>query len=158
MLPLDFTEMNNMRGRILAVMTMVGLCLAACKPATAYPGTLQDFAVACAGFNKGQQVAVEGYLRLPDTLTSTSSVELRLYRDLGFHGRPIGVPLLFGDAPNEARRITASYRDQDLIVHLADGSTVPFRTKVRVSGRMHIPVAPSDFMCELENPYIEKAK
>ncbi len=147
-----------MRERILVLMALISLCLTACTPGTPYPGTLQDFAVACAGFNEGQQVAVEGYLRLPDTLTSTSSVELRLYRDLSFHGRPIGVPMLFGDGPDQARRITASYRDQDLVVHLADGTTVPFRTRVRVSGRMHIPVAPSDFMCELENPYIEKAK
>ncbi len=114
--------------------------------------------MACARFNEGQQIAVEGYLRLPDTLTSTTSVELRLYRDVGFHGRTIGVPVLFGDGPDQAQEITASFSDQDLIVHLADGSPVPFRTRVRVSGRMHIPVGPSNFLCELENPYIEKAK
>ncbi len=134
------------------------MCIAACTPGTAYPGALQDFASACGKFNEGQQIAVEGYLRLPDTLINKSSVELRLYQDLGFRSRPIGVIMLFGDGPNEATRITSPYHDEDLKVHLADGTVVPFRTRLRVSGRMSIPVSPSDFRCVLENPYVERAK
>ncbi len=147
-----------MRVRILVVMALVCLCASACVSGTPYAGPLQDFSSACAPYNEGQQISVDGYLRLPDTLTSTSSVELRLYRDAGFHGRPIGVPVLFGDGPNEARRITTSFHDQDLIVHLANDAAVPFRTRVRVSGRMHIPIGPASFACELENPYVELAK
>ncbi len=147
-----------MREQIFVVMAVVSLWASACTPGTAYPGALQDFSSACAKYNEGEQIAVDGYLRLPDTLTSTSSVELRLYRDVGFHGRPIGVPMLFGNGPNEAHQITTSFHDRDLIVRLADGVTVPFGTRVRVSGRMHIPIGPTSFSCELENPYVELAK
>ncbi len=147
-----------MRVRILFVIVLASVCLTACNPGTAYPGTLQDFSAACDKANEGQQIAVEGYLRLPDTLTSTSSVELRLYRDLSFEGRAIGVPMRFGNEPNEATPIVSAYRDQDLKVRLADGVIVPFRTRVRVSGKMVIPLAPSNFRCELENPYVEQAK
>lgn len=147
-----------MRAAIFAVVVSASICMAACTSQTAYPGTLQDFASACGKFNEGQQIAVEGYLRLPDTLISRSSVELRLYRDLGFRSRPIGVIMAFGDGPNEAARIVAPYHDQDLKVHLADGLLVPFRTRVRVSGKMAIPIGPSNFGCVLENPYVERAK
>ncbi len=147
-----------MRERILVVIMLASLCLSGCAPGTSYPGALQDFSTACDKANEGRQIAVEGYLRLPDTLTSTSSVELRLYRDTGFHGVPIGVPMRFGDAPNEAAKIVTAYRDQDLKVYLANGTVVPFETKVRVSGKMVIPLAPSNFRCELENPYVEQVK
>ena len=139
-------------------MALMGIRITACTPRRSYPGVLQDFPSACEKYNESHQIAVEGYLRLPDTLTSTTSVELRLYRDLRFQGRPIGVPMLFGDSPNEAHKIVTSFRDEDLKVHLADGAVVPFRTRVRVSGRMHIPVGPTNFSCELEDPYVEEAK
>jgi hypothetical protein len=147
-----------MREKVLVVIALLSVAIAGCTTGTAYPGVLQNFASACDKVNEGQQIAVEGYLRLPDTVTSTSSVRLRLYPDLSFHGSAIGVLMRFGEGPDEARRIVTAYRDEDLKVHLADGTVVPFRTKVRVSGRMRIPLGPSRVMCELDNPYVEKAK
>ncbi len=147
-----------MRAAVLASIVLASVWVAGCTPGTAYPGSLQDFASACDKFNEGQQIAVEGYLRLPDTLVSKSSVELRLYRDLSFQGRRIGVIMLFGNGPNEVTLITSPYHDEDLKVHLADGSVVPFRTRLRVSGKMAIPAGPSGFRCVLENPYVERAK
>ena len=125
---------------------------------TTYPGITQDFAHACDKPNEGQQIAVVGYLRLPDTLDGGSSVVLRLYRDPAFTGRPIGVTMLFGDDANQAMKITSAYHDYDLKVHLADGSLVPFLTRVRVSGRVYYPITSQDFDCGLNNPYVEAAK
>jgi hypothetical protein len=133
------------------------LALPACVPATAGPGTPQSFAFACAKPNEGRQIAVEGYLRLPPSLDNTKSVMLRLYPDPSFKGTPVGVPLLFGDKGNEARKISSSYHDEDLRVYLADGIAVPFGTRVLVSGRMYFPVTPQDYDCALRNPYVEAA-
>lgn len=147
-----------MRSEIFVVITLMALRLTSCSPRPARPGVLQDFDSACDKPNEGQQIAVEGYLRLPDTLTSTYSVELRLYRDPTFSGKPIGVTMRFGNAPNEANQIKSAYTDNDLKVRLANGTAVPFRTRVRVSGRMYYPLVPQDFECGLENPYVEPAK
>lgn len=134
------------------------LCLVACAPASAGAGELQAFAHACDKANDGKRIAVEGYLRLPDSLTGGGNVELRLYRDLSFTGKPIGVNMRFGDGANQTRNINAPYHDDDLKVHLADGTLVPFGTKLRVSGRMDLPVVQQDFDCELQNVYVEQAK
>ena len=147
-----------MRPWTMLVLVCALLALPACVPATAGPGTPQAFAFACAKTNEGRQIAVEGYLRLPRSLDSTKSVMLRLYPDPSFKGAPVGVPVLFGDRPNEARKISSAYHDEDLRVHLADGSTVPFGTRVRVSGRMYFPVTPEDYDCALQTPYVEAAK
>jgi hypothetical protein len=144
-----------MRATPLFVVVFVAGWLVACVPETAQPGALQAFATACDKPNEGLRIAVDGYLRLPDTLDSTDRVVLRLYMDLSFTGKPIGVTMKFGDGPNEARRITSSFRDEDLKVRMANGEVVPFRTRVRVSGKMYFPIVPQDFDCGLDNPYVE---
>ena len=147
-----------MRPWILSVLVFVALSIIACDPSAPRPGPLQDFATACDRPNEGQTIAVEGYLRLPDSLMGSDSVDLLLYPNPEFTGEPVGVTMLFGDGPNRAENITSSYHDSDLKVHLADGRLVPFGTRVRVSGRMSYPVVPRDFACALENPYVEVAK
>ena len=148
-----------MRPSTLLVLAWIAACLCACgAPAVPAPGTPQAFAFACTKPNEGQLIAVEGYLRLPAALDSTKSVMLRLYPDPSLKGRPIGVEMPFGDGANEARRINSSYRDNDLKVRLANGTVVPFGTRVRVSGRMYIPVQPQTYECALQDPYVEAAK
>ncbi len=147
-----------MRPRTFAATILTALALAACVPTYAHAGALQDFSQACDKPNEGQWIAVEGYLRLPDLVTDNRFLDLNLYPDLTFRGKPIGVQMRFGNGPNEAELITSSYRDEDLKVHLADGTVVPFRTKVRVSGKMFFPIEPKNFDCELENPYVEETK
>ncbi len=144
--------------RTLLVSLLGATCLAACVPALPAIGTPQPFDHVCDKPNEGQLIAVEGYLRLPDALTGGDSVELLLYRDLSFAGKPIGVSTRFGEKGNQARKISAPYHDDDLKVHLADGTLVPFGTKLRVSGRMHVPVISQAFDCELQNVYVEQAK
>jgi hypothetical protein len=147
-----------MRPSTLLVLGWIGLCLGTCTPAVPAPGTPQPFSFACEKPNEGQLIAVEGYLRLPASLDSARNVMLRLYPDPSFQGSPLGVLMQFGDGANEAHKISSSYRDQDLKVRLADGTVVPFGQRVRVSGRMYLPVQAQDYPCALQNPYVEIAK
>ena len=142
----------------LLVVVSTALCLSACTPQTAGPGTPQAFTFACARPNEGKRIAVEGYLRLPPSVASSQGVMLLLYPDPSLKGRPIGVMMRFGDKPNEAHKIISAYHDSDLKVHLADGTTVPFGTRVRVSGRMQLPVVPQAYDCDLRDPYVEAAQ
>lgn len=144
-----------MRGRLALLAFLTALCISACVPATAGPGIFQRFANACEKSNEGQRIALDGYLRLPDTVDNSRSVELGLYPDLTFSGKPVGVMMLFGNGPNQAQKIPAAYHDDDLKVRLADGRVVPFGTRVRVSGRMYYPIVHRDFACILENPYVQ---
>ncbi len=132
-------------------------CLGACAPVIAAPGTPEAFTFACDKSNEGQLISMEGYLRLPPSLNSTRTVTLDLYPDPSFKGTPIGVVMQFGDGPNEAHKISSSYHDSDLTVHLADGTPVPFGTRVRVSGWMQIPLEHEDYACILQDPYVEPA-
>ncbi len=147
-----------MRPWVLFVLALTAYMIVACASRSPQPGALQTFTAACDKPNEGQRIAVEGYLRLPDSFSGTDSVELRLYSDTSFVGQPIGVTMPFGNGPNRAEMITGSYRDDDLKVHLADGQLIPFGAKVRVSGRMYYPIIAQDFPCALENLYLEAAK
>ncbi|HEX8990407.1 MAG TPA: hypothetical protein VF784_01900 [Anaerolineales bacterium] len=142
----------------LSVLLLLALSISGCAPGIARPGELQSFSTACDKPNEGVNIAVEGYLRLPDSFSSSRTIELRLYSDLNFSGKPIGVTMQFGNGPNQVRPITSSYRDEDLHVYLADGTGIPFRTKVRVSGIVVYPVLRQDFECGLEQVYVERAK
>ncbi len=147
-----------MRAWTLSVLLLLALSIGGCASSTARPGELQSFSTACDKPNEGVNIAVEGYLRLPDSFSGSRTIELRLYSDPSFSGKPIGVTLQFGNGPNQVRPITSSYRDEDLQVHLADGTGIPFRTRVRVSGVVIYPAFPQDFECSLENVYVERAK
>ncbi len=142
---------------LLLILAGLSLGLAGCVHAPAAPGTPQPFLSACDASNEGQLIAVEGYLRLPPALDSSKSVMLRLYPDPSFQGRPVGVQMRFGDGPNEAQKISSSYHDNDLKVHLADGQAIPFGKRVRVSGRVFFPLQPQDYACALQGPYVEPA-
>ena len=142
----------------LLVPLLSALAIIACVPASPQPGEFQSFAGACDKPNEGQLIAVEGFLRLPDSFEGLDTVILRLYPDASFTGKPIGATIYFGSGPNQAELITGSYRDPDLKVHLSNGQLVPFGTKLRVSGRMYYPVVAQDFTCGLQNLYLEAAK
>jgi hypothetical protein len=51
--------------------------------------------------------------------------------------------------------VPSSYADDDLQVHLADGQTVGYGTRVKVSGTVYFPMVAQDFPCGLENPLVE---
>jgi hypothetical protein len=147
----------------MAPRCFIGLCLvafafAACSQPAPTVGEDQTFATACDRANDGQRIAVQGYLRLPDSFSGDQSVVLRLYDSAAFAGTPIGVQIRFGSQANQIEPVPTSYRDDDLQVHLADGQVVGFGTQVKVSGQVYFPVVGQDFECGLENPLVELAE
>ncbi|MGH9941840.1 MAG: hypothetical protein ACRD9R_05690 [Pyrinomonadaceae bacterium] len=150
-----------MRLRQLIALSLVALALAACGSGNAGPptvGEVKDFTAVCDKANEGKRVAVDGYLRFPDSFTGDQSVVLRLYRAGDFAGTPIGVQIKIGTQANQTERAPKQYTDNDLKVHLADGQVVGVGTKVRVSGSVYFPIVAQNFPCALENPLVELAK
>jgi hypothetical protein len=117
------------------------------------------FAAVCDAGNKGKRVAVDGYLRFPDSFSGDLSVVLRLYQNADGSGTPIGVQTRFGELTNQVEMVSDQYTDENLKVHITNGQDVGFDTRVRVSGTMYVPgsSATVEFACGLENPLIEKA-
>jgi hypothetical protein len=145
--------------RILTIsLSLLVFILAACSEGPPTVGEAKAFTTACDKANDGQRIAVEGYLRLPDSFTGEQSVVLRLYEAADLGGSPIGVQTRFGSEANQVEIVPDQYSDDDLNVHLADGQLAKFGTKVKVSGKVYYPLVGQDFDCGLENPLIELAK
>ncbi len=144
--------------RLLIPLSLVVFALAGCGEAAPTVGEAKEFAAACEKTNDGQRVAVDGYLRLPDSFTGDESVVLRLYETDDFAGTPIGVQIKFGTQANQVELVPDEYRDSDLKVHLADGQVAEFGTRVKVSGKVYFPLVDQDFECGLENPLVELAQ
>ncbi len=143
--------------RLLLVLMVILLTLAACGSEPPTAATEVDFASACDEANEGNRVAVQGYLRLPDSFTGEESVVLRLFEGNDFSGTPIGATAKLGNEANQAEQVPTSYTDNDLKVHLADGQVTTYGTKVKVSGEVYYPLVDQDFECGLQNLYIEAA-
>lgn len=142
--------------RFLLLISLVPFWLAACSgEAIPASGPIQEFSSVCDKTNDGKVIAVEGYLRFPDSFTGDQSVVLRLYQTSDFTGTPIGVTVELGSKPNQLEPVSDQYTDNDLKVHLADGTIAPFGTKVKVSGKMYYPLVEQVFDCALDNPYVE---
>lgn len=146
-----------MRLRIFLTFSLAAVVLAACSDTAPTVGDATEFASVCEKANDGKRVAVAGYLRLPDSFTGEDSVVLRLYATDDFDGPPIGVQIRFGTEANQVEPVPNEYRDDDLKVHLSDGSLAEFGTQVNVSGKVYFPLVDQDFECSLENPLVELA-
>ena len=133
------------------------LLLFGCSDEPPAPAAEQPFASICTPANKGQRVAVRGYLRLPDSNSGDFSIVLRLFETPAFTGPPIGATMRFGTEPHHLDVVPTSYTDNDLRVHLADGTIAGYGVPVRVSGTMYEPLVGQDFACALENLYVEAA-
>jgi hypothetical protein len=150
-----------MARHVRIILVLLALALTACSeeaPAPPTAGEPKEFAAVCDKANDGQRVTTTGYLRFPDSFTGDMSVVLRLYETDAFEGTPIGVQTRFGTLANQVEMVQDQYTDADLEVHLADGSTVTYGTKVEVSGKVYYPVVSQDFTCGLENPLVEPAE
>ena len=147
-----------MRFQWLLIYLVIMLAVSACGgDETPTVGTNVSFASACDEANKGQRVAVTGYLRLPDSFSGDFSVVLRLFETDRFDGTPIGATVRLGTEANQMENVPDSYTNDDLKVHLADGQVIGYGTPVRVSGKVYYPVVEQDFVCGLENLLIEAA-
>lgn len=141
--------------RILLVLSL--LLLVSCSQEPPTVGVDQSFATACDEANEGTRIALQGFLRLPDSFTGDESVVLRLYETDAFDGVPVGVTVPIGTEANQMADVPISYSDNDLEIHLNDGQTAGFGTPVKVSGRVYYPLVDQDFDCGLENVLIEPA-
>lgn len=140
---------------ICITLCFLGAIFAACSSSTPTAAQEVDFASVCADDNKGQQVGVQGYLRLPESFTGDQSVVLRLYETADLTGTPIGVQIRFGSEANQVEMVPLEYSDEDLKIHLADGQIAEFGSPVKVSGKVYFPAVDQDFDCGLENPFVE---
>jgi len=154
---MSINELKSVLRRLLAILGLSAIFLTACSQTAPTVGTSRSFAEACDESNDGQRIAVEGFLRLPDSITVNVGPILRLYETDSFLGTPIGVSLDFGSEPNQIDTVPDSYVDSDLNVHLADEQVAGYGTKVRISGKMYYPLADVDFECGLSNPLVELA-
>jgi hypothetical protein len=143
--------------RIFAVLCVALALLSACASEPPTQGDATAFSAVCTRDNDGRRVAVDGYLYFPDSFTEAQSVILRLHESDAFDGAPIGVQMPFGTELNHVEEVADQFTDEDLQVHLADGSVAGFRTKVTVSGKVYFPLTEQVFPCALENPLVELA-
>jgi hypothetical protein len=145
--------------RLIAI-SLTALALGGCSSSSQGPptaGESKDFAAVCDKANDGKRVAVDGYLRFPDSFTGAQSVVLRLYKTADLSGQPIGMQTTMGNQANQVELAPKEYSDKDLKVHLSNGQIVGFGTKVRVSGDVYFPIVAQNFTCALSNPLIELA-
>lgn len=131
--------------------------LAGCGGGPPTVGDATAFSAVCARENDGRRVAVDGYLFFPTSFTDSQSVVLRLHETDAFEGTPIGVQIPFGSETNQVEQVADQFTDEDLQVHVADGSVAGFKTKVTVSGKVYFPVVDREFPCALESPLVELA-
>ena len=142
-----------MRGRLLAGAAV--LVLAACG-AEGAPAVASEVPMAAACDNDGQRIALVGYLRLPDSF-KTDALVLHMYETDDFTGVPVGVSTRIGSDPNEINDVPTSFTDEDLVVHLGDGTSAGFGTPVKVSGKVYKPLVDQDFECALTEILVEAA-
>jgi hypothetical protein len=90
---------------IYFALSLLALTLAACGEAALTVGEEQAFASVCDQANKGQRVAVQGYLRLPESFSGDLSVVLRMYENDDFRGAPIGVQIRLGSEANQVEQV-----------------------------------------------------
>jgi hypothetical protein len=149
----------SMSLRQLVAIGLLSIMLTACGgggPATA--GEPKEFEAVCEKANDGKRIATEGYLRFPSSFTDSASVVLRLYKDTDFRSTPIGVETHFGTQANQLQNVNKEFSQNDLKVHLANGQTAGYGTKVKVSGTVYFPIVAQEFPCSLSNPLVELAK
>jgi hypothetical protein len=77
-----FTTRTPMTRRFVTGLMVRSLLLTGCASEPPTAGELTAFDAVCDHANDGKRVTVEGYLILPDEFTESSSVVMRLYKDL----------------------------------------------------------------------------
>lgn len=145
-----------MRKIALVFPVLLALALAACgKQGPPTVGDSIAFNAVCDEANDGKRVAVEGFLRLPDSFTGDQSMMLWLYETEDFSGPYIGVSTPIGVEANEVKMVPLEYADEDLQVHLASGDVAGVGTKLKVSGSVYFPLVKQEFACGLQNLLFE---
>jgi hypothetical protein len=156
--------------------------LAGCdsKPEPPTVGQKVSFDRICDRSNDNKRIAVEGFLTLPEKVSSKDKIsvllEIRSVKDVSKLGR-VGVWTPYGKAANQIAPIDtalrapnstakaklqdlskskSSYTHADLKVTTTDGKSIGYLDRVRVSGKVGFPSKVSISPCVLNNPLIEK--
>jgi hypothetical protein len=143
--------------RVFAVLCVALALLTGCGDEPPTVGEATPFAAACAPDNDGRRVAIDGYLIFPSSFAESESVVLRLHESDSFDTTPLGVTMRFGTAPNHVAEVADQFANEDLQIHLADGTAAGFGAKVTVSGDVYFPLTEQPFPCALANPLVELA-
>lgn len=150
--------MKALRIVLLILLPVVLTSACATKQEAPTVGELRDFAAICDKANDGKRLAVEGYLRWPQSFSGTTSAVLRLYPTADASGSPIGILIHIGQKPNHLELPPKQYTDQHLKVRTSSGEIAGVETKVRISGNVYFPKVSQDMTCALDNPLVEKTK
>ena len=115
---------------------------------------------ACTKANEGKRLMIEGYVDFPLSFdTDDNSLALRVRPSLSSWALTVGAVAPVGREPNhvEMPRLNNStrqgYSNRDVRLHLADGQTVTYWNKVKVSGTMYFAtgLAPGAYSCALKD-------
>jgi hypothetical protein len=136
------------RGGALVVGWVVAITgLAACGDSAPVEVSVQS---ACDEANRGDQVIVEGFLRLPDEIAVADTAVIDLWSLNGATGDRLKVRFPVGEAANQMKRPPENFSVTSLRVVAADGtSQATIRDRVRLRG----PLA--DEECLLQDPTVE---
>lgn len=141
--------------RTFVIAGLIALSGAACSQAAPTVGEPTAFAAVCQKENAGQRVSVDGYLRLPASISGDYSAILELHETMDFAGEFIGVQTSIGSQANQMAAVPTSYRDEDLQVYLPNGQVAGLGTRLKVSGQVYFPIVEQNFACGLENPLFQ---
>ncbi len=163
---------------IFAILLPLVGCDTKSEPPTV--GQKVSFDRICDRSNDNKRIAVEGFLTLPEKVSSKDNLsvllEIRSAKDVNKPGR-VGIWTSYGKlanqiapidtalrAPNSTEKANLkdlgksklSYTHADLKVTTNDGKSIGYLDRVRISGKVGFPSKVSISPCVLNNPLIEK--
>lgn len=101
-----------------------------------------SFGDACKPENKDKVIAVDGYLGVSSIMFCKNRGIVR-YCGLNLYTKPgsgdhISANVDVGTEANQMEQLPEQYRPEDLKIHTADGKTLNFRDRVKVSGKVNM--------------------
>ena len=115
-----------------------------------------SFANACKAENKDKIISVDGYLGVSSIMICNSRGIVR-YCGINLYAQPgtgdsLTANVDVGNEANQMEQLPDQYKPQDLRIHTADGKTVGFRDRVKVTGK----ISPGETSCYLDVSEIRK--
>ncbi len=134
---------------VTMVAIAVAMTLAACGGET--PPVEVSVVAACAEENAKRTVIVEGYLRLPETISVSDTAVIDLWSLTGGSGDKVSVEFPIGEAPNQLRKPPANFSVTSLRVTTRGGKEVTIRDRVRLTAKP----STGDGACRLTQPDVQ---
>lgn len=137
-----------MTPRLTSPVIVLLFALAGCGGGESPPLSV-SVADAC-GTGDGKTVVVEGFLRLPETLTITDTARIKIFAAARGRGADVEVEFPIGEGPNQLRDVPAKFSVTSLRVQSADGGTVTINDRVELTAT----VSNDDAGCVLREPQV----